>query len=374
MPDTLSQALRDWQNFYILVGGASAILAGLMFVAISLGSTLITRKDIPALRVFVNPTLIHFIYVLATSAVVLIPNVTRTSLGVVLMLAGIVSLGWTLGTQPQMRRPDREGYIDAHDWTWYQVAPAAAYLLYVGTGIALIGGARQALNGLALASILLLVAGTRNAWDMVVGLALKRTGPPQQESSVERRDAGHPVVERVDAEMPDEERPAMERPDAERPAMERPAMEHPAMERPAMERPAMEHPAMERPAMEHPAMERPDQGDVRPAPTTSLALPASDQAEVTRLIHDAGLPPADFTWALQPNRYALIGPLVSALVHTRTGGYFRFEFTADASRRNRVSVFCPGKGAPEVAKEAGSWENQLGQVRVWLKSLSEVRR
>ena len=47
---------------------------------------------------------------------------------------------------------------------------------------------------------------------------------------------------------------------------------------------------------------------------------------------------------------------------------------ADASRRNRVSVFCPGKGAPEVAKEAGSWENQLGQVRVWLKSLSEVRR
>ena len=350
MPDTLSQALRDWQNFYILAGGASAILAGLMFVAISLGSTLITRKDIPALRGFVSPTLIHFIYVLATSAVVLIPNVTRTSLGVVLMLAGIVSLGWTLGTQPQIRRPDREGYIDAHDWTWYQVAPAAAYLLYVGTGIALIGGARQALNGLALASILLLVAGTRNAWDMVVGLALKRTGPPQQESSVERRDAGHPVVERVDAERPDEERPAMERPDAEHPAMERPAME------------------------------RPDQGDVRPAaerppdPTTSLALPASDQAEVTRLIHDAGLPPADFTWALQPNRYALIGPLVSALVHTRTGGYFRFEFTADASRRNRVSVFCPGKGAPEVAKEAGSWENQLGQVRVWLKSLSEVRR
>ena len=39
MPDTLSQALRDWQNFYILAGGASATLAGLMFVAISLGST-----------------------------------------------------------------------------------------------------------------------------------------------------------------------------------------------------------------------------------------------------------------------------------------------------------------------------------------------
>ena len=39
-----------------------------------------------------------------------------------------------------------------------------------------------------------------------------------------------------------------------------------------------------------------------------------------------------------------------------------------------MSVFSPGKGAPEVAKEAGSWEDQLSQVRVWLKSLSEVRR
>jgi len=140
MPDTLSQALRDWQNFYILVGGASATLAGLMFVAISLGSTLITRKDIPALRVFVSPTLIHFVYVLATSAVVLIPIVTRTSLGVMLLLAGIVSLGWTLSTQPQMRRSDRPGDIDAHDWIWYLVAPSAAYLLYIGTGIALLGG------------------------------------------------------------------------------------------------------------------------------------------------------------------------------------------------------------------------------------------
>ena len=346
MPDTLSQALRDWQNFYILAGGASATLAGLMFVAISLGSTLIARKDLPVLRGFGSPTLMHFVYVLATSALVLIPIVTRTSLGVMLLLAGIVSLGWTLSTQPQMRRSDRPGDIDAHDWIWYLVAPSAAYLLYIGTGIAVLGGeARQALDGLAFASILLLAAGIRNGWDMVAFFALKQTAPPQPESSAEQPFAAPPFVERVDTEGPGAERPEMERPDAQRPAVERPA-----------------------PSNGPTAAERP------PDPTTSLALPSSDQADVTRLIQNAGLPPGDFTWALQPNRYALIGPLVSALVHTRTGGYFRFEFTADASRRNRVSVFCPGKGAPEVAKEAGSWENQLGQVRVWLKSLSEVRR
>ena len=221
MPDTLSQALRDWQNFYILVGGASATLAGLMFVAISLGSTLIARKDLPALRGFGSPTVFHFVYVMATSALVLIPIVTRTSLGVMLVLAGIVSLGWTLGTQPQMRRSNRAGSIDAHDWVWSLVAPSAAYLLSIGTGIAVLGGARQALNGLALASILLLAAGIRNGWDMVALCALKQTAPPQPESSAERPFAAPPFVERVDAEGPGAERPEMQRPDAERPAVER---------------------------------------------------------------------------------------------------------------------------------------------------------
>ena len=361
MPDPLSQALRDWQNFYILVGGAAAALAGLMFVAISLGSRLITQEDIPALRVFASPTLIHFISVLATSAVVLIPIVTRASLGVVLLLAGVVGLVWTLSTQPPMRRSDRAGDVGPRDWIWYLTTPSAAYLLYVGTGIALLGGTRQALVGLAFGSFLLLVTGIRNAWDMVVFVAPKPTATPSRERSAERPDAASPRVDRVDAD----------RPAADRPAVERPAVEHPAVERPAVERPAVERPAVERAA---PSNGPPAAAERPPDPTTSLALPSSDQAEVTRLIHDAGLPSGDFTWALQPNRYALIGPLVSALVHTRTGGYFRFEFTGDASGRNRMSVFSPGKGAPEVAKEAASWEEQLDQVRVWLKSLSEVRR
>jgi len=359
MPDTLSQALRDWRTFYILVGGAAALLAGLMFVAISLGSRPITRGDTPALRVFVGLTLIHFIFVLATSAVVLIPIVTRASLGGVLLLAGAVSLGWTISTQPQVRRSDRAGEIAAPDWIWHLVVPSAAYLLYIGAGIALLGGARPPLVGLALGSVLLLVAGIRNAWDTVAIFAPAQTGPPQPERNAERPDAALPHLA-MEAEAPGAERREMERP-----IVERPAVEHPAVERAAVERAAVERVA---PSNGPTAVER------LPDPTTSLALPSSDQAEVTRLIQEAGLPAGDFTWALQPNRYALIGPLVSALVHTRSSGYFRFEFTADASGRNRVSVFSPGKGAPEMTKEAGSWEEQLDQVRDWLKSLSEVRR
>jgi hypothetical protein len=64
MPEALAQPLQRWHDFYLLVGGAAATLVGLMFVAISLGSRLITEQSIPGLRVFVTPTIIHFIYVL----------------------------------------------------------------------------------------------------------------------------------------------------------------------------------------------------------------------------------------------------------------------------------------------------------------------
>ena len=33
-----------------------------------------------------------------------------------------------------------------------------------------------------------------------------------------------------------------------------------------------------------------------------------------------------------------------------------------------------GESAHEVKKAAGSWEDQLGQVRTWLKSLGDARR
>jgi hypothetical protein len=101
----------------------------------------------------------------------------------------------------------------------------------------------------------------------------------------------------------------------------------------------------------------------------SLALSSSQQDDVARIIEEAGLKPDDFTWALQPSRYAMIGPPVSALVHPRTGCFFRFEFTKDAQQANRASVFVRSKGARDVTKPAASWADQLEQVRDWLTYL-----
>jgi hypothetical protein len=104
----------------------------------------------------------------------------------------------------------------------------------------------------------------------------------------------------------------------------------------------------------------------------SLALAPEQQAEVAALIETAGLDASEFVWAVQPNSYHLIGPLVSALIHTPTGYYFRFEFLESALGQNRVSVFT-GKGAPDGRRAAASWEDQLGHVREWLRRLADVK-
>lgn len=109
----------------------------------------------------------------------------------------------------------------------------------------------------------------------------------------------------------------------------------------------------------------------REAPA-SLALSPEQQGEVNALIRAAGQDVNEFVWAVQPNTYHLIGPLVSALVHTPTGYSFRFEFLETALGRNRVSVF-ESKSRQNERKAAASWENQLGHVREWLMRLDEMK-
>jgi hypothetical protein len=54
-----------------------------------------------------------------------------------------------------------------------------AHLMYAGTGAGLLAGVPQVLNVLAWASILPLVAGIRNTWDMVLGFMLQKPEPPR---------------------------------------------------------------------------------------------------------------------------------------------------------------------------------------------------
>lgn len=131
----------------------------------------------------------HFVYVLITSAVLAIPTVTRAFLSILLLVVGLISLGISLSTVPYMDHQYRTRQTDMTDWVWYFLIPSASYLLYAVSGVALPKGASQALNALAGATVLLLIVGIHNVWDLVVWFVLRkrptprRSVPPRQGAS-----------------------------------------------------------------------------------------------------------------------------------------------------------------------------------------------
>jgi hypothetical protein len=73
MSDHFIDTLRDWQSFYLLVGGAAAVLIGLLFVAISLARDLAISTEHASVRAFVTPAVVQFALVLFVAAFCVMP-------------------------------------------------------------------------------------------------------------------------------------------------------------------------------------------------------------------------------------------------------------------------------------------------------------
>src|SRR5580700_3663482 len=67
------ESLKEWQNFYVLVGTAGATLLALLFVAVALGAGYMTETHQAGTRTFMSPVVVHFTSVFFLSAVALFP-------------------------------------------------------------------------------------------------------------------------------------------------------------------------------------------------------------------------------------------------------------------------------------------------------------
>jgi hypothetical protein len=171
--DSLHATLQGWQNFYILAGTAGATLTGLMFVAVTFGSSLVTRDTAATTRAFLDPTYMHFVQVLLTSCLLTVPTLGPTFLGGVLILAGAVRLG---GLHYVLRRyleaHRKHGDIELSDWLVAIVLPVLCYLLLMATGAGFIERYAAAFDGLAVVTLALLAIGVQSAWELFVWMAL----------------------------------------------------------------------------------------------------------------------------------------------------------------------------------------------------------
>lgn len=173
MDASLAARLRDWHDFYLLIGTAAATLIGLMFVAASIGARYFTVEREAGLNAFLTPTVLHFTSLLVTCLLALAPGHSPDVLGALLVLGGAAGLAYTGRLWLRMRRQGMFGTIDLADRIWYLFAPLLAYALLLAAGAAAPLFAELALPLLAGASVLLLLLGIRNAWDMTVWVTIR---------------------------------------------------------------------------------------------------------------------------------------------------------------------------------------------------------
>src|SRR5262245_38044229 len=90
--DAFTETLRSWQNFYFMAGGAAAALMGLMFVALSLGTHLVSETTVANIGTFVTPSIIYFVSALLLACVMLVPTYTPPGLALIVFSGGIFGM------------------------------------------------------------------------------------------------------------------------------------------------------------------------------------------------------------------------------------------------------------------------------------------
>jgi hypothetical protein len=169
--------MQSWHDFFLLTGGASATLLGLVFVASSIAATIPNEMlgDDKMRQLWVLPIVWAFVRVLVVSATGLIPGQTGSGFGYLLLVLGVLDLGrmarTTLGISRVHRTREK---LSADDWGWYVVYPAMSTLVIAGSGLALAREWPFPMPILAAGLLGHMVVGVRNAWDLADWLATRQ--------------------------------------------------------------------------------------------------------------------------------------------------------------------------------------------------------
>jgi hypothetical protein len=167
--DTFAQAVDGWHDFYLMIGTAAATLVGLLFVSLSLNVDVITRQDNAELRVLAAQTFTGFLNVVMLAVLFLIPS--QVPLGLGLPLLGISGYGLyeTVGRFLKARRGRPRAWGRgrvAHRF----VVPTFCFVAILAIAVTVLLGRTGGLYWLVPVMISLIVAASRNAWDLLLGL------------------------------------------------------------------------------------------------------------------------------------------------------------------------------------------------------------
>ena len=161
-----AETLKQWHDFYVLVGTAGATLLGLLFIAVSLGAGFLTEERQSGTRTFMSPVVVHFTSVFFLSAIALFPSHQATFFAV--LIGGTASIGAVVSTYItiQVVRTEMTNYVE--DYLAYGLLPGLGYLGLLVAAVSIYLEKDFGLNALAGALLLLAIVNIRNAWDLLL--------------------------------------------------------------------------------------------------------------------------------------------------------------------------------------------------------------
>jgi hypothetical protein len=174
--------LSEWESFYVITGTAGAALTGLMFVVIALAADRGQRAPADGVGAFNTPTVTHFTVALLLAGIMTVPVHRAVTLSLCLGACALFGLTSTTLAAVRMRRLDVYS-AGAEDWTWHVLLPFLAYLLLVASAATVYEWQALAVVGPAAVSLLLLLIGIHNAWDVAVFLVIQRSARAAVESA-----------------------------------------------------------------------------------------------------------------------------------------------------------------------------------------------
>jgi hypothetical protein len=153
-----------WSDFFLMAGGAAAVLIGLIFVVISLMQDRPRSQVLAGTRLYMGPIVLAVSFVLALSAAALTPGLSRAE------FAGITTVIAVWGLARAVQSTVGIGRLKEVHWTdvwFYGVFPVVIYLALGLVAFALWKDLRWAAKGMAAVITLALLLAIRNEWDLI---------------------------------------------------------------------------------------------------------------------------------------------------------------------------------------------------------------
>lgn len=160
----MSELLEGWSDFNVAMVGATAALAGLLIVAMSVNiSTIMSSPTLPARAA---SSIAALVLAIIAGALGLVPGQTEVAYGVEVLVAAIAASAFHVHAMRVIAREDRVSAADRFGKSILGAVPIAAFL--VGGVLILVGAGVAGLVAVALGSLFAVVAAIVMAWVMLV--------------------------------------------------------------------------------------------------------------------------------------------------------------------------------------------------------------